>query len=152
MINYSSTQKGQTETQTRGKPADTQIYLEATYLQDPGLEAHLVKFDYLVSYLDRGSNITRLKSASNCSMSFCCLSRHKLEAVINNARIADTCIQLNGKLKTAFNCSKSSYCVSSRRREGAVTNTTISDICLWLSLKLSPTAVYALILFRFKRS
>ena len=50
--------------QTRGKPADPQIYLEATYLQDPGLEAHLVKLDYLISYLDRGSNITRLSCLS----------------------------------------------------------------------------------------
>ena len=29
--------------QTRGKPADPQIYLEATLLQDPWPEAHLVK-------------------------------------------------------------------------------------------------------------
>ena len=49
--------------QTRGKPADPQIYLEATCLQNSGLEAHLVKLDDLISYLDRGSNIKRLKTA-----------------------------------------------------------------------------------------
>jgi hypothetical protein len=52
--------------QTRGKPADPQIYLEATCLQDPGLEAHLVRFDFLNSYLDRGGNTKGLKTASNC--------------------------------------------------------------------------------------
>ena len=49
-------------TQMRGKPADPQIYLKATCLQDPELEAHLVKFDHLISYVDRGTNITRLKT------------------------------------------------------------------------------------------
>jgi hypothetical protein len=42
---------------TRGKTADSQIYLEATYLQDPGLEAHLVKYDFLISSLDKGSKL-----------------------------------------------------------------------------------------------
>ena len=35
---------------------------EGHCLQDPGLEAHLVKFDHLISYVDRGENITRLKT------------------------------------------------------------------------------------------
>ena len=39
-----------------GKPVDPLIYLEATCLQGPWPEAHLVKFDYLISYLARGSN------------------------------------------------------------------------------------------------
>jgi hypothetical protein len=56
-----------------GKPADPQIYQEATYRQEPRLEAQLVKLDYLIIYQDRGSNITRLKTASNCSISPCCL-------------------------------------------------------------------------------
>jgi hypothetical protein len=65
--------------QTRGKPADPQIYLEAAHIQDPGLEAQFVKFNYLISYLDRGSKVMiaynylklvrRPKSASICSMS-----------------------------------------------------------------------------------
>ena len=99
-------------TQTRGKPADPQIYLEATYIQDPGLEAQMVKFDFLNSYLDRGGNIKRLKNASTCNMSSCCLSRHKQEAVIINATIADICLQLARKLKPASNCIKISYCLS----------------------------------------
>ena len=123
---------------SRGNPADPQIYLESTYLQDPGPEAHLV---------NRGSNIKRLKTASNCTVSSCCLSGHKLEAVINNATIADICQQLARKLKTASNCSKSSCCLSCRRPESAVSNTTIADICLQLSFKLHPTAASALIPF-----
>ena len=65
--------------QTHGKAADPQIYLEAAHIQDPGLEAHFVKFNYLIGYLDRGSKVMivnnylklvrRLKGASNCSMS-----------------------------------------------------------------------------------
>ena len=99
-------------TQTRGKHNSPQIYLEATCFQDPGLEAHLVK------------------TASNCSISSCCLSRHKLEAVTNNATIAHSCLQLDWKLKMAFNCSKRSCCLSSWRPEAAFSIVKIADICL----------------------
>ena len=61
------------------------------------------KFNYLISYLDRSNKITRLKTASNCSMSIC-LSRYKLEAVIKNATIADS--WLGPRLNTASNSSK----------------------------------------------
>jgi hypothetical protein len=63
--------------QTRGNPADPHISLEAIYIQDPGLEAQLVKFNFLNSYLDRGGIIERLKNASNC-----CLSRYKQENMV----------------------------------------------------------------------
>jgi hypothetical protein len=81
--------------QMRGNPTDTQIYCKATYLQDSGLEAHLVNFEYLISYLDRGSIIKRLKTALKCSMSSSCLSSQRLEVVINNGTFSDNCLQLH---------------------------------------------------------
>ena len=51
--------------QTRGNPADPQIYLEAARLQDPWLEAHLVKLHYLTNYLAKGSNVTIVTTASD---------------------------------------------------------------------------------------
>ena len=73
-------------------------------------------------------------------MSSCCLSMHKLEAVINNATIADSCLQLDRKLETASNCSKSSCCLYIRRPKAALSNNTNDDICLWLDKKLKTSS------------
>ena len=43
--------------QTRGKPADPQIYLEAAHIQDPGQEAHFVKFNYRISQASDIQNV-----------------------------------------------------------------------------------------------
>ena len=78
-------------------------------MQDPGLEAHSVKFNYLISYLARGSKVTidnkclwlvrRLKGASNCIISSYCLSKQKLAAVTDNAKVAESCFHLYKEVK-----------------------------------------------------
>ena len=72
---------------------DPQIYPEDTHLQDPGPEANLIKFDYLISYLARGNNVT----------------------------IANNCIRLDRRLKTACNSSMSSVFLVGGRRQLSVT-------------------------------
>ena len=47
----------QREPHTRGKPADPQIYLEAAHIQDPGQEAHFVKFNYRISQASDIQNV-----------------------------------------------------------------------------------------------
>jgi hypothetical protein len=74
--------------------------MEATCLQEPGLEAHLVKFNYLISYQDRDHNVASPKTASKYSIiSSSSLSRHKLETNISNSAVPDSCLQLDRKLK-----------------------------------------------------
>ena len=91
------------------------------------MEAHLVKFYYLISYLGRGrvSNITRLQTTAPAWA-----WALALYLGISYKCWCDSCRQLDRKLTTASNCCKSSSCLSSPRPEAAVSNTTIADNCI----------------------